>query len=50
MFGRGICGKYQWRDKKNSEPIGEENFVSRLEFLANTPTQYDICLITPNII
>jgi hypothetical protein len=30
MFGRGICEKYQSRDKNISEPKGEGNLVSRL--------------------
>jgi hypothetical protein len=43
MFGRGICEKYQLRDKKNSEPKGEGNLVSRLVvFFANTPPKHDI--------
>ena len=33
MFGRGICEKYQSRDEKFPEPIGEGNLVSRLVFL-----------------
>jgi hypothetical protein len=37
MFGRGICEKYQLRDEKFPEPIGEGNLVSRLVFSANTP-------------
>ena len=51
MFGRGICEKYQSRDEKIPEPIGEEN-VSRLVFFANTPANmiYLFFKITPNII
>jgi hypothetical protein len=37
MFGRGICEKYQSRDKKNPEPKGGGNLFSRLVFFANTP-------------
>ena len=37
MLGRGICEKYQSRDEKYSEPIGEANLVSRLAFFVNTP-------------
>jgi hypothetical protein len=37
MLGRGICEKYQSRDEKFPEPIGEGNLVSRLKFFANTP-------------
>ena len=33
MFGRGICEKYQSRDKKFPELRGEENLVSRLVFV-----------------
>ena len=33
MFGRGICEKYQSRDKKIPELRGEENLVSRLVFV-----------------
>ena len=51
MFGRGICEKYQSRDKKFPEPNGEGILVSRLVFFANTPPKHDISfLITPNII
>jgi hypothetical protein len=42
MFGRGICKKYQSRDKKFPEPKGEGNLVSRLVFFANTPPKHDI--------
>jgi hypothetical protein len=37
MFGRGICEKYQSRDGKFPEPIGEGILVSKLVFFANTP-------------
>jgi hypothetical protein len=37
MLGRGICEKYQSRDEKFPEPIGDWNLVSRLVFFANTP-------------
>ena len=44
MFGRGICEKYQLRDKKFPEPKGEGNLVSRLVFFANTHPKHDIYL------
>jgi hypothetical protein len=37
MFGRGIYEKYQSRDEIFSEPIVEDNLVSRVVFFANTP-------------
>ena len=37
MLGRGICEKYQSRDEKFPEPIGEGHLVFRLLFFANTP-------------
>ena len=37
MFGRGIWEKYQSKDEKFPEPLGEGNLVSRLVFFANTP-------------
>ena len=42
MFGRGICEKYQSRDKKFPKLNGDGNLVSRLVFFANTPPKHNI--------
>ena len=42
MLGRGICEKYQSREKKFPKPNGDGNLVSRWVFFANTPPKHDI--------
>jgi hypothetical protein len=44
MFGRGICEKYQSRDKKNPRAERRWNLVSSLVFFANAVKMfYDYC-------
>ena len=42
MFGRGICEKYQSRDKQFPRAEWRGKFSPRLVFFANTPPKHDI--------